>query len=152
MLDVARSCIHPGSAIEECFDVIHNAITREVHAGNPFVVHRKGAMPAPAGGRGIIPGSMATASYVTEGLGAPESYASCSHGAGRRLTRAEARRRISPADLRRRMANVVFQPGMEETLVEEAPQAYKDVGEVLRQQRALVRPLQRLSPLAVLKG
>ena len=152
MLEVARRCLDPGLEPEDSFDVTHNAITMEVHSGIPFAVHRKGAMPALAGGRGIIPGSMATASYIVEGLGAPESYASCSHGAGRRLTRTEARRRISPADLRRRMASVVFRPGTEESLVEEAPQAYNEVGDVLRQQKALVKSLFRLTPLAVLKG
>lgn len=136
------------------FDVAHNLVAIETHGGRECVVHRKGAMPARAGQRGIIPGSMGTASYLVEGLGNETSYASCSHGAGRRLSRAEAHAKISIQDLRRQMAKVVFPDarGIERALIEEAPVAYKDIKAVLAQQEDLVRPMLRLEPLAVVKG
>ncbi|MBI3829336.1 MAG: RtcB family protein [Planctomycetes bacterium] len=158
MLDAATAALERLFEVklgaEGFFDVAHNLISWEVHGGRLLAVHRKGAMPAHAGARGIIPGSMGTASYIVECLGAPESYASCSHGAGRRMSRTEARQRIGVKDLRRQLAHVVYpaHPGIERALVEEAPAAYKDIKEVLREQDDLVRPLLRLEPLAVLKG
>ncbi len=138
----------------ERFDVAHNLITREVHGGRELVIHRKGAMPAAAGARGIIPGSMGTISYIVEGLGSDASYHSCSHGAGRALPRVEARQRISPAQLRRELRAVVIpaDPRLVRTLVEEAPSAYKPLKRVLAEQADLVRPMLRLEPLAVIKG
>ncbi len=152
VLDAVLETLFPGGEPEERFDVTHNSVAVEAHDGEHVFVHRKGAMAAPAGSTGIIPGSMGTASYIVEGLGAAESYGSCSHGAGRLLSRTEARRRIAPSELRRRMKDVLYLSGTEDALVEEAPQAYKDVREVLDMQRDLVRPLMRLTPLAVLKG
>lgn len=136
------------------FDVPHNSISQEIHDGKQLVVHRKGASSAPAGARGILPGSMGTTTYVIEGLGNPLAYGSSAHGAGRRLTRTEARRRISPEQLRREIAHVVCSGNqrLDGTLVEEAPSAYKDVREVLREQEDLVYPILRLHPLAVVKG
>ena len=138
----------------ERFDVAHNLITRETFADREWVVHRKGAMPAALGSRGIIPGSMGTASYIVEGLGNPVSYRSCSHGAGRELPRTEARQRISLQQLRRELGDVVIpdDPRLERSLVEEAPSAYKPIKRVLAEQEDLVRPLLRLEPLAVIKG
>ncbi|GMV79115.1 MAG: RNA-splicing ligase RtcB [Planctomycetota bacterium] len=138
----------------EVFDVAHNLITLESHGGKSLFVHRKGAMPAESGRRGIVPGSMGTASYIVEGLGFTAAYASCAHGAGRALSRAEAHRRIRPRDVRRQMAHVVYSkmPGMESALLEEAPQAYKDIKAVLNQQAELAKPWLRLEPLMALKG
>lgn len=152
MLEAAVGVLTCGAELEPRFDVTHNAVSLEAHLGGVVAVHRKGAMPAPLGGLGIVPGSMGTASYVVEGLGATASYASCSHGAGRLLTGTEARRRISVAELRRRMAHVVYLPGSEDSLIEEAPHAYKDVRGVLGLQADLITPRVRLTPLAVLKG
>jgi tRNA-splicing ligase RtcB (3'-phosphate/5'-hydroxy nucleic acid ligase) len=134
-------------------DVAHNTITREVHGGVELLIHRKGAMPARAGQCGIIPGSMGTASYIVEGLGHAASYESCSHGAGRKLSRTEARQRISLGEFSRQMAHVVLPPRCNpRSLLEEAPSAYKDIKEVLEQQTELVRKVVRLMPLAVVKG
>jgi tRNA-splicing ligase RtcB (3'-phosphate/5'-hydroxy nucleic acid ligase) len=135
------------------FDVAHNTITREIHGGDELLIHRKGAMPARAGQCGIIPGSMGTASYIVEGLGHAASYESCSHGAGRKLSRTEARQRISLGEFSRQMAHVVLPPRCNpRSLLEEAPSAYKDIKEVLEQQTELVRKVVRLMPLAVVKG
>lgn len=157
MLDAVSALLREFGAEPDAtsfFDVAHNIISRETHCGETLIVHRKGAMPADAGRRGVIPGSMGTASYIVEGLGNSAAYASCSHGAGRRLTRTEARQKISISDLRRQMAHVLYPqtPGMERALVEEAPAAYKNIKEVLAQQADLVRPVLRLEPLAVIKG
>lgn len=133
-------------------DLHHNFITQEEHFGRGLWIHRKGAIAAPKGARALIPGSMGTASYLVEGLGAPDAFRSGSHGAGRVLTRREARTRISPHRLTEAMRRVVFDPRRVRSLVEEAPSAYRDLREVLEDEADLVRPLLRLEPLAVLKG
>lgn len=138
----------PGSRV----DVHHNFVGCEEHFGRRLLVHRKGAIAAPAGGLAIIPGSMGTASYVVEGLGAPLSFASASHGAGRVMTRREARERIRSERFERSMRRVVFDRRRGRTLVEEAPDAYRDIVEVLEDEGDLIRTLTRLEPVLVLKG
>lgn len=160
MSDRVVACLSEsiGKRIEDAdrFDLAHNVIQPEVQSdGRTLIVHRKGAMPAALSQRGILPGSMGTASYIVEGRGNPLSYASCSHGAGRTLTRTEARKRITVADLERQMRHVVFPKPRGRTapaLVEESPRAYKDIKEVLAQQEDLTSPLLRLEPIAVIKG
>jgi tRNA-splicing ligase RtcB (3'-phosphate/5'-hydroxy nucleic acid ligase) len=135
------------------FDVAHNTITRETYDGHSLIIHRKGAMPATAGVRGIIPGSMGTASYLVEGLGNAASYNSCSHGAGRKLSRSAARQQIDRREFARQTAHIVLpQTRNVGAFIEETPAAYKDIKEVLDQQRDLVRKVARLLPLAVVKG
>ena len=100
----------------------------------------------------VIPGSMGTASYVGVGLGEPSSFGSASHGAGRVMTRREARERIPVDRLARSMRRVVHDERREQALVEEAPDAYRDITEVLEDEADLVRPVRRLEPMVVLKG
>ncbi|RKI09784.1 RtcB family protein, partial [Corallococcus praedator] len=133
-------------------DVHHNHVATESHFGRTLQVHRKGAVGLEVGARGLIPGSMGTASYVVEGRGAPDAFRSCSHGAGRVLTRTEARARIRPDALVHALRRVVFDPARAPSLVEEAPAAYRDLSEVLEDEADLVTPRVRLTPLAVLKG
>lgn len=133
-------------------DVHHNHVASEPHFGRGLWVHRKGAVGLDAGARGLIPGSMGTASSLVEGRGEPRAFRSCSHGAGRVLTRTEARTRIRPEALVHALRRVVFDPGRTRALVEEAPTAYRDLAEVLEDQADLVTPRVRLTPLAVLKG
>ncbi|MBZ4419749.1 RtcB family protein [Myxococcus sp. RHSTA-1-4] len=137
---------------ESTVDVHHNHVAEEVHFGRALLVHRKGAVGLEAGQRGLIPGSMGTASYVVEGRGEPRAFRSCSHGAGRVLTRSEARARIRPAALEHALRRVVYDRGRASSLVEEAPAAYRDITEVLEDEADLVTPLRRLTPIAVLKG
>jgi tRNA-splicing ligase RtcB len=146
-------CGQPMEASER-FDVPHNIIRRELHGGAELLIHRKGAMPAPTGGRGIVPGSMGTASYIVEGLGCERSYATCSHGAGRRMSRHEARQKISIAQLRRELGQVVYphDERLEREMVEEAPSAYKPLKVVMHEQEDLIQPVIRLEPIAVIKG
>lgn len=133
-------------------DVHHNHVSPESHGGRVLLIHRKGAVGLEAGQRGLIPGSMGTASYVVEGRGEPRAFLSCSHGAGRVLTRTEARARIRPAALEHALRRVVYDRRRAASLVEEAPAAYRDITDVLEDEADLVTPLLRLTPLAVLKG
>ncbi|MBX3186198.1 MAG: RtcB family protein, partial [Labilithrix sp.] len=136
----------------EHLDVHHNFAAIEVWDGEPLFVHRKGAVWLPRGARAVVPGSMATASYVVEGLGCATAFDSCSHGAGRVLTRSEARARIRPEALARDMRRIVWPAHLARKLVEEAPSVYREIGEVLDDQRDLVARVRRLVPVAVLKG
>lgn len=146
--DVTGASPQPAGRI----DVPHNFVAEEEHLGYRLWVHRKGAISAPAGARVLIPGSMATASYVAEGLGEPTSFRSASHGAGRVMTRREARGRVTLDRLEHAMRRVVHDPRRARSLVEEAPSAYRNIREVLEDEADLVRPLVRLEPIMVLKG
>ena len=118
----------------ERVDIHHNFVAREHWFGRDVYVHRKGAVAVPTGKRALIPGSMGTASYLVEGLGSEESFGSCSHGAGRVMSRKEARSAIRPDALRRAMRRVVYPEHLSRHLVEEAPSAYRDITEVLEDQ------------------
>ncbi|MCC7293641.1 MAG: RtcB family protein [Phycisphaerales bacterium] len=130
----------------------HNHVRAENHFGRPLWVHRKGAAPAADGEAGIIPGSMGTCSFLAQGRGCEESLASSSHGAGRRLPREEARRRITSSDLADEMKEVRFDRRLAHSLREEAPSAYKSIEAVMRAQKALTRIVRRLRPMLVYKG
>ncbi len=151
-LDVLRDllpvAIEPGNLI----DIHHNFVGREVWLGRELLVHRKGAVAVPVGTLALVPGSMGTASYIVEGLGCESSFGSCSHGAGRVMSRKEARSRIRPQALARAMRRVVYPEHLGRQFVEEAPAAYRDITKVLRDQEDLVERRVRLEPIAVLKG
>jgi tRNA-splicing ligase RtcB len=138
----------PASRIE----CSHNHVRRETHAGRDLWVHRKGAAPAQDGEPGIVPGSMGTASFHTLGRGCPESLASSSHGAGRAMSRSDARRRVTLRQFEREVEGVWFDRRLARRLVEEAPSAYRDVRRVMRAQRELTRVVRRLRPVLVYKG
>ncbi len=133
-------------------DVVHNFVREEVHDGVALQVHRKGASSARAGEPGVIPGSMGSYSFHVEGRGDAPSLGSSSHGAGRRLPRGEAMRRISMRDLERDLSAVFYQRELANSLRDEAPSAYKDIGAVMRAQRDLVRIVRRLRPVLCYKG
>ena len=134
----------------------HNHIRREWHVGpgglNQWYIHRKGAAPAHAGRRGLIPGSMGTPSYHVVGRGHAGALCSSAHGAGRAMSRSEARRVVSTGGLRRAIAGVHVNPKQLARLREEAPQAYKGIGKVMRYQRELVRVERELQPVLSYKG
>ena len=129
----------------------HNHVQQEMHFGSACWVHRKGAQAASCGQAGIVPGSMGTESFHVVGRGFRRAFDSCAHGAGRRLSRSKAQR-ISPRDFSRQMKGKWYDQRISHRLVEEAPSAYKDVGEVMRAQRKLVRIVRRLVPLLTYKG
>jgi tRNA-splicing ligase RtcB len=124
----------------------------ERHAGQTLWVHRKGAQRVDAETLGIVPGSMGSPSFHVAGREAPEALYSAAHGAGRALSRSEARRRINVRKLDSQMRGVWFDARLRHALREEAPSAYKDIGEVMRAQRALVRIVRRLEPVLVYKA
>lgn len=125
----------------------HNFAWRETHGGREVIVHRKGATPAGEGVLGIIPGSMAAPGYLVSGKGSPASLHSASHGAGRVMSRTEARRNITWHDMRRRVeaADVTLLSAG----VDESPGVYKDIAQVMRAQADLVDTLARFDPRIV---
>ncbi len=130
----------------------HNFVAREEIDGRSFWVHRKGVISARSDEPGVVPGSMGTASYHVEGRGCEASLCSSSHGAGRALSRGEARRRISAKALERQMKHVWFDQRLAHRLVDEAPQAYKDISAVMRAQGELTRIVRKLTPILSFKG
>ncbi len=132
------------------FDSVHNYAAREQWFGEPLWVHRKGAAAAPSGSPGIVPGSMATGSALVRGLGNAAALGSCSHGAGRRMSRGQAARTITPEAFAHQMRGVVADTGRD--LLDEAPQAYKALDTVLAEQADLITPVGRLLPLLNVKG
>lgn len=139
--------------VERSFvDCTHNTVDAERHFGERLWVHRKGANAAALGEPGLIPGSMGTRSFHVEGRGCAESLRSSSHGAGRALTRVQARRRIRAESLREQLADVWIDERIAASLCEEAPAAYKDIDAVMRAQKRLVRIVRRLRPVLCYKG
>ncbi len=125
----------------------HNFAWKEVHGGEELVVHRKGATPAGAGVLGIIPGSMATPTYVVRGLGNAESLDSAAHGAGRVMSRTAAKKQFRWDDVRpvlEARGVALMSAGLDEV-----PMVYKDIDEVMRAQADLVEPLATFQPRLV---
>ncbi len=138
---------------DTALDVAHNYVAPEVHFDREVWVHRKGATRAFAGEYGIIPGSQGSSSYIVRGLGNPQSFMSCSHGAGRVLGRKEARRVLHlEKEIARLDARHILHSLRHRNDLEEAPGAYKDIGEVIANQDDLIEVAVELQPLAVLKG
>ncbi|MEJ7762577.1 MAG: RtcB family protein [Thermomicrobiales bacterium] len=131
-------------------NIHHNFARVERHGDREMVVHRKGATSAAAGEIGIIPGSMGTPSYIVRGRGNLDSFASCSHGAGRRLGRNQARRAITEAAFKTALTGTHTRPS--KGYIDEAPQAYKDITEVLARQTDLVEIVHTLTPIITVKG
>ena len=142
-----------GIEFGEMLNKPHNYAAWEEHFGKYVIVHRKGATLAEKGTLGIIPGSQGTASYIVEGKGNPEAFNSCSHGAGRRMTRTRARNELSlEAEQRLLDEKGILHALSTQMDLDEAPSAYKDIEEVIANQTDLVTVRTRLRPLAVLKG
>ncbi len=142
-------------------NIHHNYAAFEEHFGKTYCIHRKGATSAKRNEIGIIPGSMGTASYIVRGLGNPASFMSCSHGAGRTMSRTAACSNLTVEECDRAMEGIVcerWKPyrhyGRAKGLVDlsEAPQAYKPIDDVIAAERDLVEVQVRLTPLASLKG
>jgi tRNA-splicing ligase RtcB len=128
----------------------HNYVSPEVHFGEKVYITRKGAIRADAGVYGIIPGSMGAKSFIVKGLGNPQSFNSCSHGAGRKMSRTAAKKAFSRADLERQTAGVECRK--DAGVIDEIPSAYKDIDEVMRNQRDLVEVVAQLKQVVCVKG
>jgi tRNA-splicing ligase RtcB len=133
-------------------DCDHNHVETEAHAGRELFVHRKGATAAGAGVAGVVPGSMGTRSYHTVGRGNEDALCSSSHGAGRALSRTEARDRVTVSALRQQLRGVWYDARLERHLREEAPAAYKPIDAVMAAQADLTAVVRRLRPVLVYKG
>lgn len=134
----------------EAINCHHNYISRENHFGRNLWITRKGAIRAGVGDLGIIPGSMGQKSYIVRGKGNPDSYCSCSHGAGRAMSRAEAKRRFSLTDLVAQTAGVECRKDSE--VLDEIPGAYKDLDVVMENQRDLIEVVHTLKAVLCVKG
>lgn len=130
----------------------HNYSEQEEHDGRTVWVTRKGAIRARQGDLGVIPGSMGTDTYIVEGLGNPASFMSCSHGAGRRMSRTQAKKRLTVESLNEAMADRTWLAGKADRLVDEHPDAYKDIATVMADQADLARVRERLSAFLNYKG
>jgi len=130
----------------------HNHVVRECVGGRMLWLHRKGAISAKEGEIGVIPGSMASPSYHVCGRGSEVGLLSSSHGAGRAMSRTDARRHISVSDLEGQMHGVWFDHRRSRDLVDEAPAAYKDINKVMRAQKELTKIVRRLRPIVSYKG
>lgn len=143
-------------SFDEEINIHHNYAAIENHFGRNVWVHRKGATSARKGQAGIIPGSMGTSSYIVRGLGNPESFMSCSHGAGRRMGRKEASRKLTVEECDRAMEGVVYGRWVKnhkgDVDLGEAPGAYKNINAVIEAQADLVDVVTKLRPLGVVKG
>lgn len=141
-----------GEPISTCFQVNchHNYAAKENHYGENVLVTRKGAVRARQGDFGIKPGSMGTKSYIVEGLGNTESFHSCSHGAGRRMSRSKAKKRFNLEDLALQTEGVHCRKDI--GVLDEIPGAYKDIDEVMENQKDLVKVVAQLKQFMCNKG
>lgn len=130
----------------------HNFAVRERHDGRDLWITRKGAVRAERGDRGVIPGSMGAKTFIVRGLGNPLSYNSCAHGAGRRMSRTAARKQITLEELSTAMEGRVWLHASAERLIDEAPAAYKDIEQVMRDQADLVEVEHELRQVVNYKG
>ena len=135
---------------DEVIDCHHNYVARERHGGKDIWVTRKGAVRAAAGERGIIPGSMGARSHIVVGKGERSSFESCSHGAGRAMSRSEAKRRFTTDDHARATSGVECRKDAE--VIDETPAAYKDIDAVMQAQADLVDVAHTLKQIVCVKG
>lgn len=130
----------------------HNFTQQERHRSQDVWLTRKGAIKADVGDEGVIPGSMGTRSYIVRGLGSAASYNSCSHGAGRRMSRSQARRELTAESLTAAMGERTWNADRAEALVDEHPEAYKSIDQVMDDQRDLVEVQHTLRQIFNYKG
>jgi tRNA-splicing ligase RtcB (3'-phosphate/5'-hydroxy nucleic acid ligase) len=150
VLRVLREEIRPFQLGEVAANCHHNYTAREQHYGEDVLVTRKGAVRAGRGELGIIPGSMGARSYIVRGLGNPESFESCSHGAGRRMSRTAARKLFTVAEHAAATAGVECRK--DEDVIDETPAAYKDIDAVMSAQTDLVEIVHTLKQIVCVKG
>jgi len=142
--------VRPFTADEMAVNCHHNYVAREVHYGESVLVTRKGAVRAGVGDLGIIPGSMGARSYIVRGRGNPESFSSCSHGAGRAMSRTEAKRRFTIADHEAATKGVECRKDAD--VIDETPAAYKPIDAVMEAQNDLVEIAHELRQVVCVKG
>lgn len=150
IVEALARVLPPFELTREAINCHHNYVARETHYGAEVYVTRKGAIRAGAGELGIIPGSMGARSYIVRGKGSAESFDSCAHGAGRRMSRTEAKRRFKTADLEAQTEGVECRK--DKGVLDEIPGAYKDIDTVMAQQADLVEVVHTLRQVVCVKG
>ncbi len=151
ILEAVRAAIKkPFEAAEVAVNCHHNYVQRERHFGAEVWLTRKGAVRAGQGELGIIPGSMGAKSFIVEGRGNPESFESCSHGAGRRMSRGAAKKAITLEQHLADTAGVACRK--DAAVLDESPRAYKDIDAVMAAQDDLVRVVHTLKQVVCVKG
>ena len=147
---VRKVITKPFEAHVEAVNCHHNYVQKEHHFGEDVFVTRKGAVSAKRGEMGIIPGSMGARSFIVRGLGNPESFESCSHGAGRVMSRTKAKKLYSVADQIKATEGVECRK--DEGVIDEIPMAYKDIDAVMAAQKDLVEVVHTLKQVICIKG
>jgi tRNA-splicing ligase RtcB len=150
IVEALRPHLPPFKAVGEAINCHHNYVARETHFGEKLFITRKGAISARAGELGIIPGSMGAKSYIVRGKGNEESLCSCAHGAGRRMSRTQAKKQFDRHDLEKQTEGVECRK--DGGVVDEIPAAYKDIDEVMANQADLVEVVHTLKQVVCVKG
>jgi tRNA-splicing ligase RtcB len=150
MLAAMRRHLPEFSVLNEVVNCHHNYVAVEYHYGENVYVTRKGAIRARAGDLGIIPGSMGARSYIVRGKGNAESFTSCAHGAGRRMSRTMAEKQFTQDDLKKQTEGVICRK--DKGVIDEIPGAYKDIDSVMANQADLVDVLHTLKQVVCIKG
>jgi len=150
VLGVLRRTFPDLAVTQEAVNCHHNYVSREKHFGKEVFLTRKGAVSAKDGELGIIPGSMGAKSFIVRGRGNPDSFCTCSHGAGRAMSRTEAKRRFTLADHAAATAGVECRKDAE--VIDETPMAYKDIDAVMAAQSDLVDIVHTLRQVVCVKG
>lgn len=151
-LDALFGVCGPQSKEVDRINCHHNFAAKETHNNTELWITRKGAIRSQTGDRGVIPGSMGTSTFIVEGLGNPLSWNSCSHGAGRSMSRTKAKASFTAQDLAERMGGTTWLSGSADKLVDEIPDAYKDIHQVMEAQQDLVRVTHKLRQVLNYKG
>lgn len=150
VLDALQKQLKPFTTTREAINCHHNYVQKETHFGEEVYLTRKGAISAREGELGIIPGSMGAKSYIVRGLGNQQSFCSCSHGAGRQMSRTEAKRRFNSRDLAEQTRGIECRK--DRGVVDEIPGAYKDIDAVMHNQTDLVEVVHTLKQVVCIKG
>lgn len=150
ILEVLKKRLRPFTVTKEAINCHHNYVSREYHFGEEVFVTRKGAIRAGEGELGIIPGSMGAKSFIVRGKGNPHSFCSCSHGAGRRMSRSAAKRTFAEEDLEQQTAGIECRK--DKGVIDEIPGAYKDIDKVMSHQHDLVEVVHTLKQVVCIKG
>lgn len=149
-LNAMREALPGFSITDTAINCHHNYAARENHFGANVIVTRKGAVRAREGDLGIIPGSMGTGSFIVEGMGNKDSFCSCSHGAGRKMSRGQAKKTITLDEHKKAMTGI--EARLDADVLDESPAAYKDIGAVMAAQSDLVQIVHRLRQIVNVKG
>ncbi len=150
VVEILKNVLPPFEATKEAINCHHNYVTKEHHFDADVYVTRKGAIRAGEGELGIIPGSMGAKSFIVRGKGNPTSFCSCSHGAGRRMSRSQAKRQYNSRDMEAQTEGVECRK--DRGVVDEIPAAYKDIDEVMENQSDLVEVVHTLKQVLCVKG